>query len=174
MSMLRYIELKSGYGDSGPAWIAKVKLSRSKTTVYFNGCALKKAKGGGISGNYFDLESGEEFWISGIKKNGEDRHWAGPGSFSSKRALLQSIWPHGIFKHLIRSNTQSGRSGMLFMPDIYELQYANGFSVLTTTVPLSDAKMSGNEKAVARPTLRALLCNIVALKPPAALTFSLW
>ena len=79
MSMLRYIELKSGYGDSGPAWIAKVKLSRSKTTVYFNGRALKKAKGGGISGNYFDLESGDEFWISGIKKNGEDRHWAGSG-----------------------------------------------------------------------------------------------
>jgi hypothetical protein len=70
MSMLRYIELKSGHGDSGPAWIGRVKLSRSKTTVCFNGRALKKANGGGISGNYFDLESGEEFWISGIKKNG--------------------------------------------------------------------------------------------------------
>ncbi len=79
MSMLRYIELKSGYGDCGPAWIARVRLSRSKTTVYFNGRALKKAKGGGVSGNYFDVESGEEFWISGIKKNGEDRHWAGSG-----------------------------------------------------------------------------------------------
>lgn len=79
MSMLRYIEFKSGYGDSGPAWIGRVRLSRSKTTVYFNGRALKKAKGGGISGNYFDLESGEEFWISGVKKNGQDRHWAGSG-----------------------------------------------------------------------------------------------
>ncbi len=77
--MIRYIELKSGHGDRGPAWIARVRLSRSKTTVYFNGRALKKAKGGGISGNYFDVESGEEFWISGVKKNGEDRHWAGSG-----------------------------------------------------------------------------------------------
>lgn len=89
MSMLRYIELKSGYGDSGPAWIARVQLSRSKTTVYFNGRALKKAVGGGISGNYFDVESGEEFWISGIKKNGEDRHWAGSGIIQIEAAAVE-------------------------------------------------------------------------------------
>lgn len=79
MTMLRYIELKSGFGDSGPAWIGRVSLSRSKTTVYFNGRALKKAKGGGISGNCFDIETGEEYWVSGVKKNGGDRHWAGAG-----------------------------------------------------------------------------------------------
>ena len=79
MTMLRYIELKSGFGDSGPAWIGRVSLSKSKTTVYFNGRALKKAKGGGISGNYFDIETGEEYWVSGVKKNGGDRHWAGSG-----------------------------------------------------------------------------------------------
>lgn len=77
--MLRYIELKSGFGDRGPAWIGRVTLSRSKTTVYFNGRALKRAKGGGVSGNYFDIESGEEYWVSGVKKNGQDRHWAGSG-----------------------------------------------------------------------------------------------
>lgn len=78
-TMLRYIELKTGFGDSGPAWIGRVTLSRSKTTVYFNGRALKRAKGGGISGNYFDVESGDEYWVSGVKKNGQDRHWAGSG-----------------------------------------------------------------------------------------------
>ena len=25
------------------------------------------------------METGESFWISGVKKNGEDRHWAGSG-----------------------------------------------------------------------------------------------
>ena len=79
MSMLRYIELKSGFGDNGPAWIGRVTLSRSKTTIYFNGRALKKAKGGGVSGNYFDIETGDEYWVSGVKKNGGDRHWAGSG-----------------------------------------------------------------------------------------------
>ena len=79
MSMLRFVEFKSGFGDRGPAWIGRVGLSRSKTTVYFNGHALKRAKGGGVSGNYFDIESGDEYWVSGVKKNGEDRHWAGSG-----------------------------------------------------------------------------------------------
>lgn len=77
--MLRYLELKTGFGDCGPAWIARVCFSRSKATVYFNGRALKRAKGGGVSGNYFDIESGEEYWVSGVKKNGRDRHWAGSG-----------------------------------------------------------------------------------------------
>jgi hypothetical protein len=36
-------------------------------------------KGSGICANYFEVETGEEYWISGPKKNGEDRHWAGSG-----------------------------------------------------------------------------------------------
>ena len=77
--MLKYIELKTGYADNGPAWIARVKLSRSGNTVYFNGKALKRANGGGTSGNHFDIENGDEYWVSGVKKDGGDRHWAGSG-----------------------------------------------------------------------------------------------
>lgn len=89
MNMLRYIELKSGYQDNGPAWIGRVRLSKSKTTVYFNGKAFKKAQGGGISGNYFDVETGQEYWISGIKKNGEDRHRAGSGRILVEKDALE-------------------------------------------------------------------------------------
>ncbi len=71
--MLKYIELKSGYSDNGPAWIARVTLSRSGRTVYVNGKALKRASAGMISGNHFDLETGEEYWVSGIKRDGLDR-----------------------------------------------------------------------------------------------------
>lgn len=102
MSMLRYIELKSGYGDSGPAWIARVKLSRSKTTVYFNGRALKKLVGGGVSGNYFDIETGEEFWVSGIKRNGEDRHWAGSGIVLVEAAAVEEYLASRSLKSLDR------------------------------------------------------------------------
>jgi len=77
--VLKYIELKTGHGDNGPAWIVRVKLSKSGHTVYFGAKALKRAVGGGISGNYFDIESGQEYWASGVKKNGLDRHWAGSG-----------------------------------------------------------------------------------------------
>jgi len=89
MPVLKYIELKAGFGDRGPAWIAKVELSKSKTTLYFNGSALCRAKGGGVSGNYFDIETGEEYWVSGAKKNGEDRHWAGSGRVLVEAAALE-------------------------------------------------------------------------------------
>ena len=26
------------------------------------------------------METGESFWVSGVKENGEDRHWAGSGN----------------------------------------------------------------------------------------------
>ncbi len=74
---IKYIELKTGYNDDGPAWIGRVKESKSGRTIYFNDHAFQKYNG--ISGNYIDIETGEEYWISGIKKNGSDRHWAGRG-----------------------------------------------------------------------------------------------
>ena len=74
---LRYIELKSGYADDGPAWIGRVKISRTGTTIYFNDHAYQKCRG--ISGNYIDIETEEEYWISGVKKDGTDRHWDGSG-----------------------------------------------------------------------------------------------
>jgi len=80
--MLRYIELKSGYSGNGPAWIGYVTPSRTGRTLYFNGRALVKFKGqqrDGSGGNYADMETHESFWVSGVKKNGEDRHWAGSG-----------------------------------------------------------------------------------------------
>ena len=87
--MLKYIELKSGYSDNGPAWIARVAVSRSGRTVYFNAKALKRASGGLISGNHYDIETGEEYWVSGVKKNGADRHWAGSGKITIEAGAVE-------------------------------------------------------------------------------------
>jgi len=76
--MLRYIELKTGYNDDGPAWIGRVRMSRSGRTVYFNGKAFKRSGRGGC-GNHYDLETGDSYWISGVKRDGSHRHWAGSG-----------------------------------------------------------------------------------------------
>jgi hypothetical protein len=88
MTVLKYIELKSAQNGRGPAWIARVQLSKSKTTIYFNGRALCRSKGSGVAGNYFDIETGDEYWISGPKKNGADRHWAGSGRILVEAAAL--------------------------------------------------------------------------------------
>src|SRR6266487_1118929 len=74
--MLKYIELKDP-SYRGRAWIARVRVSKSGRTIYFDGKAL--ARGGGILGNHADIETGEEYWVSGVKKTGLDRHWAGGG-----------------------------------------------------------------------------------------------
>lgn len=76
---IKYIELKSGYSDNGPAWICRVDSSKSGNTIYFNKMALKKLKRPGIGANHFNVETGDEYWISNVKKNGQDRHWAGSG-----------------------------------------------------------------------------------------------
>ena len=76
---LMYIELKSGHGDSGPAWIEKVRYSKSGRSIHFRDIELLNIGGRGISGNHVDVETGEEYWVSGVKKNRLDRHWAGGG-----------------------------------------------------------------------------------------------
>jgi hypothetical protein len=83
---LIYVELKSGYGDNGPAWIGKGLFNRTRQTVYFNGQILKR--GQGISGNHYELQTGDEYWISGVKKKGTDRHWAGSGIISIDETVV--------------------------------------------------------------------------------------
>lgn len=91
-SAIRYIELKTGFSDRGPAWIGKVEFSKSKQTIYFNGKAFKKMTGTGFAyseyANYYDLEEAQGYWISGIKKNGQDRHWAGGGKIKIDRKIV--------------------------------------------------------------------------------------
>ena len=81
---LKFIELKSGYADDGPAWIGHVEFSKSGKTVYFNGRALK----GNGHGLCSDIETREVYWISGIKRNGQDRHWAGHGKIKIDRKVV--------------------------------------------------------------------------------------
>jgi hypothetical protein len=91
VKILRYIELKSGHDDNGPAWIAYVTQSKSRRTLYFNGRGLMKLKGqrrGEEGGNYIDMVTRESFWISGVKKNGQDRHWAGSGKVLIEAAAV--------------------------------------------------------------------------------------
>jgi hypothetical protein len=83
---IRYIELKTGYSDNGPAWIGRVMISKTGKTIYFNDHAFRKASGAGS--NYFDVESLDNYWISGVKKTAEDRHWAGNGKMMIDQKIV--------------------------------------------------------------------------------------
>ena len=71
-----YIENKDGDIGGVAARIGWVTFSKSGRSVYYRGKTLKRATGGGILGNHFDEETGEEYWVSGIKKRGSNSHWA--------------------------------------------------------------------------------------------------
>ena len=86
---IKYIELKSGFSHDGPAWIGLVSFSGSGRTLYFDGKAFQTLAGKGISGNYYNIETGEEYWISGPKKNMTDRHRFGSGKICIEERILE-------------------------------------------------------------------------------------
>ena len=75
-SRIMYVEFK-GHDVAGPGWITRVTFSKSHSSVYFRGKRLQTLDGAGRKSNYWDVETGEEYWVSGPKRNGEDRLYGG-------------------------------------------------------------------------------------------------
>ena len=68
-----YIESKAA-GLSGPARIGRVTFSKTGSTVRYRGRTFRSLKGGGgLKSNYYDVETGDQYWISGPRKDGADR-----------------------------------------------------------------------------------------------------
>ena len=67
-----YIERKAGE-LTGSARIGRVTFSKTGKTLYYGGREFQSLKGRGFKANYFEVESGEQYWISGCKKDGSDR-----------------------------------------------------------------------------------------------------
>lgn len=74
-SRIMYIEAKSG-SPTGPARIGRVTSSKSGATLYYGGQAFRSLKGSGFKSNYFDVETGEHYWISGPRRDGKDALYA--------------------------------------------------------------------------------------------------
>ncbi|MET3496294.1 hypothetical protein ABIC90_003355 [Variovorax boronicumulans] len=70
-----YIEAKSG-GLTGPARIGRVTFSKSGATLYYGGKSFRSLKGSGFKSNYFEVETGDHYWISGPRKDGKDALYA--------------------------------------------------------------------------------------------------
>ena len=86
--------MKTGYSDNGTAWIGIVEFSKSGKTIYFDNKALKKIKNTSASANHYDIETGNEYWVSGVKKNGADRHWAGNGKIMIDNDAVEEYLTH--------------------------------------------------------------------------------
>ena len=71
-----FVENKDGDIDGVQGRIGWVTFSKTGLSIYYRGRTLRRAKRGGIRGNYFDVATGDEYWVSGIKQRGSNRHWA--------------------------------------------------------------------------------------------------
>lgn len=67
-----YIERKAGE-LTGTARIGRVTFSKSGRRLYYRGQRFQSLKGAGFKSNYYDMETGEDYWISGPKRDGSDR-----------------------------------------------------------------------------------------------------
>ena len=82
---IMYIEHKNDL-LSGDARIGRVTFSKTGQSLYYNGKTFTSLNGRGIKGNYSDVETGEEYWISGCKKDGTD------ALFSNKVEIDDDVW----------------------------------------------------------------------------------
>lgn len=82
-----YVELKSGYSDNGLAWIGKAQYSKTKKIIYFNGKTLMALTRRQNCETHTEMGTGLSYWVSGVKKDQTDRHWAGSGKIMVDREV---------------------------------------------------------------------------------------
>lgn len=91
-SRILYIECKTGGHDRGEAFIGRAVFSKTGKTIRYRDLELKPLGGRGVSGNYFDVETGFEYWVSAPKKKGQDRHSAGGGPVRIDEDVADEYW----------------------------------------------------------------------------------
>jgi hypothetical protein len=67
---IMYIERKAE-DLSGDARIGRVTFSKTGRTIYYDGKTFQRFTG--FKANHYDVETGDEYWISGPRKDGADR-----------------------------------------------------------------------------------------------------
>jgi hypothetical protein len=70
-SRIMYIERKAE-SLNGPARIGRVTFSKTGRTLEYRGQKFQKSKSS-YKWNHFDVGTGDHYWISGPRKDGQDR-----------------------------------------------------------------------------------------------------
>ena len=72
---IMYVERGGGLSFAGR--IGHVRLSKTGRTLYYAGITLRSLNGSGYKTNHFDVATGEEYWVSGPRKDGNDPLYPG-------------------------------------------------------------------------------------------------
>ena len=77
---IMYVQLKTGHNtDAGPSWSGWVRFTKTWRTAYFQGRTLRRVTGtahANFDANFYDIDNGEEFWISGPKRDRTDGRYS--------------------------------------------------------------------------------------------------
>jgi len=92
-SKIMYLEDKS-QGLEGEARIGRVYYSKSGKTLYYKGLRFQSLKGSGFKANYFELDSGDHYWISGPKKDKNDRLYGGNRGVEVDTDVIEEYQSH--------------------------------------------------------------------------------
>jgi hypothetical protein len=106
---IKYVELITGYTHNGPAWIGLITFSKSGKTLYFNGKAFQRIGSSRTMGNFYDIETMEEYWISGVKKDMSDRHKYGSGKIYVEERILEDYLKLVKLDKLNKSDFETGK-----------------------------------------------------------------
>ena len=88
---IMYIECKAG-GLTGDARIGRVTFSKTGRTLYYRGQRFRSLKGAGFKSNYYNVDTGEDYWISGPKRNGGDALYGGSTPIEIDEDVREEYW----------------------------------------------------------------------------------
>jgi hypothetical protein len=88
---IMYIERKAG-GLTGAARIGRVTFSKTGRTLHYRGQRFQSLKGAGFKSNYYDLDNGEDYWISGPKRAGGDALYGGSIPIEIDEDVREEYW----------------------------------------------------------------------------------
>jgi hypothetical protein len=122
---IMYVELKGGgfradkfgnvkvgenAGLHGTSRIGRVTFSRTGATLNYRGKSFQSLKGSGFKANYFDVETGEQYWISGPRKDGTDRLYKSDWPVEIDEDVREEYWTQIRKKPEWKTRTQSSLS----------------------------------------------------------------
>ena len=88
---IMYIERKAG-SLTGPARIGRVTSSKTGRMLYYHGRRFQSLKGAGFKSNYYDVDTGDDYWISGPKRKGGDSLYGGSTPIEIDDDVREEYW----------------------------------------------------------------------------------
>ena len=67
-------------------------MMKTGQTIHYKGRKFRSLKGRGFKSNYYDVDTGEEYWITGCKRNGKDRLYAERVPIEIDEDVCEEYW----------------------------------------------------------------------------------